>query len=166
MSFFKHLFFFLGLFFFSSCSRMSTDPSCTFAETKMEVYERTGHAIYWDRLQKESFTTDAFLHQILASELSLDDVVNIALVNNKTLKAHYDNLGIAQAQRVQAALLKNPIFSFSLRCENLVDAASIIESGIVQNFLDILLKPLKNNRELLSWNLTTMIIMTNASVFS
>jgi outer membrane protein, heavy metal efflux system len=130
--------------FFSSCSQMTTNPSCSFMEAKNEVYERTGHTIYWDRLQKESVMIDAWLNERLASPLSLDDVVNIALVNNKVLKAHYDSLGIAQAERVQASLLKNPIFSFSLRCENLVDAASIIESGIVQNFLDILLKPLKN----------------------
>jgi len=123
---------------------MSTDPMPAFLEVKDTVEERAQRQISWDR------TSDAcccelngWVEETLENSLDIDDVIHVALFNNPKLKAVYEDLGIAQAQLVQSCLLKNPIFGISVRFEKLVESASIIEMGLVQNFLDLLLKPLK-----------------------
>ena len=51
--------------------------------------------------------------ELLARPLSADDAVTIALLNNRQLQAAYSELGIAEADLVQAGRLSNPSFSFS-----------------------------------------------------
>ncbi len=51
--------------------------------------------------------------ELLARPLGMDDAVQIALLNNRSLQASYGELGIAEADLVQAGRLPNPGFSFS-----------------------------------------------------
>lgn len=128
---------------FTGCSRISTNPMPVFNEVQTSISHRTGQVIVWDKGEEGCREFKNWLKSSLEKDLTVEKAVQIALLNNQHLKGTYENLGIAQAQLVQAGLLKNPIFSLSLRCENLVNSASILEMGLVQNFLDILLKPQK-----------------------
>jgi outer membrane protein TolC len=56
--------------------------------------------------------TDAFIQSRLTAPLGIDDAVHIALLNHRGLQASYAELGIAQADMVQASRLANPSFSF------------------------------------------------------
>ena len=49
---------------------------------------------------------------LLATPLSADKAVEIALLNNRSLQVGYAELGIAEADLVQAGRLSNPVFSF------------------------------------------------------
>jgi outer membrane protein TolC len=51
--------------------------------------------------------------RLLGSALSADAAVRIALLNNKGLQASYNELGMAEAARVEASLPPNPTFSLS-----------------------------------------------------
>ncbi|KVE25061.1 RND transporter [Burkholderia singularis] len=51
--------------------------------------------------------------QLLAKPLSMDDAVQIALLNNRGLQASYAELGLSEADLVQAGRLPNPGFTFS-----------------------------------------------------
>ena len=53
----------------------------------------------------------ARVRRLLASTLSVDAAVQIALLNNKGLQAAYNELGIAEAAMVEASLPPNPAFS-------------------------------------------------------
>jgi outer membrane protein TolC len=53
------------------------------------------------------------VRRLLASKLSADAAVEIALLNNKGLQAAYNALGFAEAARVEASLPPNPAFSLS-----------------------------------------------------
>jgi outer membrane protein TolC len=53
------------------------------------------------------------VRRLLASKLSADAAVEIALLNNKGLQAAYNELGLAEAARVEASLPPNPAFSLS-----------------------------------------------------
>ncbi len=55
---------------------------------------------------------DAQLRAMLAQPLSADDAVRIALLNNRGLQATYWDLGIAEADLVQAGRLQNPAFGY------------------------------------------------------
>ncbi len=50
---------------------------------------------------------------LLARPLGAEDAVTIALLDNRSLQAAYAELGIAEADLVQAGRLSNPLFSFS-----------------------------------------------------
>lgn len=129
--------------FLSGCSSIRTDPTPAFVKVQKDISHRTGHVIAWEKRKEKSFLFKEWLNNHLQEGLTVEKAVQVALLNNQRLKATYENLGIAQAQLVQSTLLKNPIFSLSLRYENLIHSANILEMGLVQNFLDILLKPLK-----------------------
>ena len=50
---------------------------------------------------------------LLASTLSADAAVRIAFLNNRALQASYNELGLAEAARIEASLPPNPTFSLS-----------------------------------------------------
>jgi outer membrane protein TolC len=73
----------------------------------------TGHDVSWSRTDSESEAMLATVRQILQRPLSVDDAVQVALINNRGLQAIYAELGIADADLVRAGWPHNPGFSFS-----------------------------------------------------
>ncbi|KDR28432.1 MULTISPECIES: TolC family protein [Caballeronia] len=51
--------------------------------------------------------------ELLAKPLTMDDAVQVALLNNRGLQVSYGELGISEADLVQAGRLPNPGFTFS-----------------------------------------------------
>ena len=80
----------------------------------------------------------------LAAPLQVDDAVQIALLNNRALQATYWEVGIAQADLVQAGRLPNPSFSF-LRTRAGSDIE--IERSLGVNFIAALTLPLASRIE-------------------
>ncbi len=74
--------------------------------------ERIGKEVKWVKSDADAMTVDATVKQLLSKPLAVDDAVTIALMNNKGLQASYAELGIAEADLVQAGRLRNPSFSF------------------------------------------------------
>ncbi|MBL8529921.1 MAG: TolC family protein, partial [Burkholderiales bacterium] len=52
------------------------------------------------------------VRMLLAQPLTVDDAVEIALLNNRSLQAAYAELGIVEADLVQAGRLANPVFGY------------------------------------------------------
>ncbi|MGQ0658848.1 MAG: TolC family protein [Chromatiales bacterium] len=73
--------------------------------------------------------------------LSVDAAVQLALLNNPALQADFEELGITQADVVQAGLLENPELGASARFSNVDDTVPNIELNIVQNVLNLLTRP-------------------------
>jgi outer membrane protein TolC len=76
--------------------------------------------------------------RLLASPLSADAAVRIAFLNNKGLQASYNELGIAEAARIEASLPPNPTFSLS-RIQTPVELD--IERSIVLDILALATLP-------------------------
>lgn len=53
------------------------------------------------------------IDQLLAAPLTVESAVELALLNNRALQAELGELGVAEAEFVQAGRLRNPGFSFS-----------------------------------------------------
>jgi outer membrane protein TolC len=51
--------------------------------------------------------------ELLSKPLDMDDAVQVALLNNRALQASYAELGLSEADLVQAGRLPNPGFTFS-----------------------------------------------------
>ncbi len=114
------------------------DPNPAFRELANTVHLRTGKRVLWNRGSAEDAQAQAAVASLLKRPLTADSAVQVALLNNHNLQATYEELGIAQADLVEAGLLKNPVFYFERRLPG--QAAEI---DLVQEFIDILLLPLR-----------------------
>src|SRR5438876_953179 len=114
------------------------DPNPAFRELANTVHLRTGKRVQWNRGSAEDAQAQAVVTSLLSRPLTANSAVQIALLNNRNMQATYEELGIAQADLVEAGLLKNPTFYFERRLPG--QAAEI---DLVQEFIDILLLPLR-----------------------
>ncbi|MDB5768979.1 MAG: copB [Collimonas fungivorans] len=92
------------------CASLSQDGG--FSSVQSLVKERSGQDLKWVKSEDDAASVAETIAPLLAKPLSVDDAVKIALLNNKGLQASYGELGIAEADLVQAGRLANPSFSF------------------------------------------------------
>ncbi len=71
---------------------------------------------------------------------TLDAAIELALANNRGLRAQVETIGQAKSDLVQAGLLSNPIFSIAFRFPE-GGGRSNIDFGLVQDFADLWLIP-------------------------
>jgi cobalt-zinc-cadmium efflux system outer membrane protein len=113
-----------------------------FDEVRAVVGERTGSQLFWNNgteLDKEAAEK---LDSLLKRQLTADDAVQIALLNNRELQAVYSDLGVAQADLVQAGLFNNPIFDAAVKFP-VSGGRPDLELGAAMNFLNIFYMPLR-----------------------
>ncbi len=82
-----------------------------FPDVQQQLGTRLEQKVQWNQGTKQDQAVDRALQTLLQDELTADEAVQIALLNNALLQAEYEKLGIAQADLVQAGLLNNPVFS-------------------------------------------------------
>ena len=126
----------LGAGVLAGCTHV--DPNPAFRELANTVHLRTGKRVQWNRGSAEDAQAQAAVSFLLSRPLTAESAVQIALLNNHTLQATYEELGIAQADLVEAGLLRNPIFTFERRFPG-----QALEADLLKEFIDILLLPLR-----------------------
>src|SRR6266702_2710854 len=114
------------------------DPNPAFRELANTVHLRTGKRVQWNRGSAEDAQAQAAVASLLSRAFTADSAVQVALLNNRDLQATYEELGIAQADLVEAGLLRNPIFTFERRFPG-----QALEMDVLKEFIDILLLPLR-----------------------
>lgn len=126
----------------SGCATVAVDPKAGFPEVSRLVTERTGQEIAWTPSAEETPPALEAIEARLKDGLSEDGAVQIALLNNRQLKALYERLGIAQADLVQASLLHNPVINATA---GLPVGGGIADLGfdIAMDFIDFLYTPLR-----------------------
>ncbi len=120
----------------------SVPPKGGFADVQRMVGQRTGLTVHWDQGAPEDQAVKDHIQSLLQEPLTAEAAVQIALLNNPALQATYEELGIAQADLVQAGLLQNPVFLGSWRSSSRTSVLNS-EYALAQNFLDIFLLPLR-----------------------
>lgn len=131
----------LSIVFLNGCASLALNAG--FDQVQATVEERAAVKIYWNNgtdLDKEAAEK---LGSLLKDKLTADDAVQIALLNNRELQAVYSDLGVAQADLVQAGLLNNPIFDGSITWPVPGGGKPDLELAVVMNFLDIIYLPLR-----------------------
>ncbi len=96
---------------------------------------------------------------LTAHPLDADTAVHIALLNNPSMLASYDEAGVAAADLEQAGRLQNPEFSFK-RTHG--DGQTFIERGLTVNLLDVLTIPLAKRMEQRRYEATRLDIAQSA----
>ena len=112
-----------------------------FNEVQGLVEERVEYRLQWNQKTEADCDVEKAIEQLLQSELSPEAAVQIALLNNRNLQAVYEDLGITQADVVEAGLLENPVLFGQARFPDKSSENNNYEFGITQNFLNILMQP-------------------------
>ena len=89
----------------------SFSPDGGFAPIEQTARDRLGKDLRWARSDADQDLIDQRVTELLAKPLALDDAVQVALLNNRGLQASFQDLSLAEADRVQAGRLPNPGFS-------------------------------------------------------
>jgi cobalt-zinc-cadmium efflux system outer membrane protein len=131
---------FSALFFLNGCT---VALNAGFDDVRATVEERNGGKIFWNSGTELDKDAAEKIRSLLKNKLTADEAVQIALLNNRELQAVYSELGVAQADLVQAGLLKNPIFDAAILFPVSHGGRPDLELSAVMNFLDIFYMPLR-----------------------
>ena len=118
------------------CATFSEDGG--FGEVSIALKERTGAESVWVRSDEDAKLVAERVRELLAAPLGPEQAVAVALLNSPALQAAYAEIGVSEAERVQAGRLVNPGFSFArlTRGDELE-----IERKLVFNLLDLFTMP-------------------------
>ncbi len=125
---------------FAGCA--SLQPREAYPEVSDAVHSRLGAAPVWHSNGQADAEVDHRIHLLLAEELTSESAVQIALLQNRKVQAMYEQLGIAQAELVEAGLLSNPIFSALVQFPEAGGDPKLTFS-VTQNFIELLTIPMR-----------------------
>ena len=101
----------VALLAFAGCTSLSEDAR--FSPVEQAVKERTGADTKWARSDDDANSVRGRVKELLAAPLGPNEAVQVALLNNPGLQASYAEVGIAEADLVQASRWRGPTFSFA-----------------------------------------------------
>jgi len=127
----------LALLALAGCVSLSEDAG--FTRVEEAVKERVGAETKWARSDAEADTVRGRVKELLAGPLGPMESVQIALLNNPGLQASYAEVGIAEADLVQASRWRGPTFSFARLRRG---GETEIERGVFFEVLGLLTIPL------------------------
>lgn len=93
----------------AGCASFSQDGG--FGAVEQTARDSLGKDVKWARSDEDRAAVASRVSELLAQPLSMDDAVQIALLNNRGLQAGFHDLGIREAEVVRAGRLPNPTFS-------------------------------------------------------
>ena len=99
----------IGILGLAGCATFSDDGG--FGRVEQTTLERLDKDVKWARSDAERTTLQTRVGELLAKPLTADDAIQLALYNNRGLQAAFFDLGISEAELVQAGRLPNPHFS-------------------------------------------------------
>jgi outer membrane protein TolC len=120
----------------SGCASFSADGG--FGTVGDLTRERTGQTVRLAKTPDDARSAQTRVAELLGAPLTADSAVEVALLNNAGLQASFRELGIAEADLVEAGRIRNPVFSFF----NVSSAESYkIERAILFDVMGLLTMP-------------------------
>ncbi|KAB2943714.1 MAG: TolC family protein [Hyphomicrobium sp.] len=120
----------------SGCAHFSPDAGMLLVEEQAGA--QLNSEVVKVRDEADAAAIEARVQSLLAQQMSAESAVQIALLNNRGLQAAYNELGISEAQMVEASLPPSPAFALS---KLFTTGQFEIERQIVQNVLGLLTLP-------------------------
>jgi cobalt-zinc-cadmium efflux system outer membrane protein len=113
----------------------TVDAEQRFTGVRETVGQRLNQNVSWTRDPDRVKEARDAVRRLLGDELTAEEAVQVALLNNRRLQARFESLGIAQADLIEAELLENPVFSLTVYSG---DPGTKIEAAILQDFIGLL----------------------------
>lgn len=121
--------------------------------------ERTGQEIRLPKASGNNEPAHAELADMLKQPLSADSAVRIALLNNRGLRASLAELGVAEADLVQAGRMGNPSFSFGRLSGG---GETEIERSVMFDLVGLVTIPLRRDIESRRFEAAKLVAATEA----
>lgn len=115
-------------------SACTVNPSKDFERTASAIEERTGTVQVYRPTADD--TVEARVSALLQDGLSVDEAVEITLLNNPGFQSLFEEIGISRAQVVQSGLLSNPVISGLIKFPEAGGRASL-DLGFSQELVDL-----------------------------
>ena len=131
----------LAAFLLGGC--VSPGSKEAFQPVQRDVTTLSGHQVVWNQETADDQKAEAEVRHLLLVPLSANDAAQVALLNNPELQATFEEIGVSQADLVQAGLLKNPVFAASWRFPDVGPGFTDAEYSLAQDFLSLVLVPLR-----------------------
>ena len=119
----------------------STNPKAAFNGVSQNVTARTGVSVQWWRDNSSSNEITEAIVPLLNTNLTAQTAVTIALLNNRSLQAEFEEIGISQADLAQASRLHNIEIAGSWRFPDRPPSAVDAEYSAAGDLLDLLTLP-------------------------
>ena len=119
----------------SSCASVSRDAGV--ADVQQALSSRGGSNAQWNA--QPATVDDERVAGMLQGELTADQAVAIATVNNPSLQVTLAELGIARAELMQASTIANPLFGAEFRFP--ADPFYAYEFRLAQSLIDLIQLP-------------------------
>ena len=127
----------------AGCAASNLDQG--FDGVSRTVADRTGRQLVWDHGSTADRQAADRVSAILSRPLGPDGAVQVALLRNRGLQAGYAEVGLAQADLVQAGLLQNPALGVSVRFPDRLFSTTDVALDLTQNLLNLILLPAKRD---------------------
>lgn len=118
-------------------------------DVRSQVQGRSNVPVHWDQGTPEDAKVRERVAALLKREISAESAVEIALLNNRSMQAVYEELGIAQADLVEAGLLDNPVLAGGVRFAE--RGETLPSFSIAQEFLSLLMLPSRKKLAKAEW---------------
>jgi cobalt-zinc-cadmium efflux system outer membrane protein len=130
-----------GLTLLAGCTISA--PTAALPDVQSKLQARAGVQATWPLTDDERAQADASVRDLLGHDLTVASTIQIALLNNRSLRATFEELGLSQAALAAAARLPNPTLSASVRWPQDPPRGPNAEFGLTAPLLDSLLLPLR-----------------------
>lgn len=107
------------------------------------VRDRSGKEVRWETDQAAREQSWQVVHVLLRQPLSIDTAVQIALLNNRSLQATFEEIGLSAADVREAATIPNPRLDLAVRVPDKPPSGTYIDYNTAIDFLSIIMIPLK-----------------------
>lgn len=114
-----------------------------FRKVEEEVRQRAGANVQWEKEMESREETSAIVQRLLKKPLTISSAVQIALLNNRRLQATFEEVGIAQADVIEAVTVPNPSVDFEVQFPLVAGTLNRYAWLVAQEFVQILMIPLK-----------------------
>ncbi len=123
----------------SSCASLSRDP---LNSVRSQSRERLGYDVAVPTSDQESAEVTALVNSLLRRPLTANSAAQIALLNNRRLRATLGDVGISQAELVEASTPRNPVLHGRPRWSN-PGGLPNTELGLEGELISLLMLPLQ-----------------------
>jgi cobalt-zinc-cadmium efflux system outer membrane protein len=115
----------------------------TFQGVQQSVQERIGKTVRWEEDQAAREQTLQDVRLLLRKPLTVETAVQIALLNNRSLQATFEEIGLTAADLIEAATIPNPKIDLGVRFPDKPPSGTYIDYNAALDFLSIVMIPLK-----------------------
>ncbi len=130
----------LVIFLLAGCASFSQDGG--FGSVANTARDRLGKNVTWTKSEADQDTITKRITELLGKPLSVDDAVQVALLNNRGLQAAFAELAISESDLIQAGRLSNPSFSMLRASKPSPDGREFkIEQAITLNLFSLVTMP-------------------------